>query len=182
MAEARRRLFLALWPGEAVARALDAAGRDAHCQLGGRRMQRDTLHITLAFLGEVDESRLPGLVEGLGGVTGEAFELDMDRLGYWRHNHIVWAGCAEPPAALCALVRVLRASLAAQGFPVEGSGFVPHVTLLRKVPRVAALPALGPIAWPVSEWALVESRLSELGASYQRLAAWPLAPAVSVAS
>jgi 2'-5' RNA ligase len=27
---------------------------------GGRRMRRDTLHLTLAFLGEVAESRLPG--------------------------------------------------------------------------------------------------------------------------
>ncbi len=66
MAEARRRLFLALWPGEAVAGALDAAGLEAQRLCGGRRMRRDTLHLTLVFLGDVEASRIPGLVEALG--------------------------------------------------------------------------------------------------------------------
>lgn len=177
MAEASRRLFLALWPDEAVAAALDSAGLDAHRLCGGRRMRRDTLHITLAFLGEVEASRLPGLVEALGAVQGDAFQLTLDTFGYWRHNHIVWAGCAAWPAALDDLVCALRQRLAALDIAVEDTAFVPHTTLLRKARPTAALPALGPIAWPVSEWVLVESRLSESGASYHRLAGWPLASA-----
>lgn len=175
MAEPARRLFLALWPDEAAAAALDAAGLDAQRQLGGRRMHRDTLHITLAFLGGVEESRLAGLVEGLGGVSGEPFTLRLDQLAHWRHNHIVWAGCAERPAALDALVGALRQRLAGLGFAVDDTPFVPHVTLLRKVPRAEPLPAMGAIVWPVSGWVLMESRLSEAGASYRRLAGWPLA-------
>ena len=134
-------------------------------------MRRDTLHITLAFLGGVEESRLAGLVEGLGGVSGEPFTLRLDQLAHWRHNHIVWAGCAERPAALDALVGALRQRLAGLGFAVDDTPFVPHVTLLRKVPRAEPLPAMGAIVWPVSGWVLMESRLSEAGASYRRLAA-----------
>lgn len=58
---------------------------------------------------------------------------------------------------------------------MDDTPFVPHVTLLRKVPRAEPLPAMGAIVWPVSGWVLMESRLSEAGASYRRLAGWPLA-------
>ena len=174
MAEARRRLFLALWPGEAVAGALDAAGLEAQRLCGGRRMRRDTLHLTLVFLGDVEASRVPGLVDALGAVEGDAFRLQLDTFGYWRHNHIVWAGCAERPAALDGLVQALRSRLAALDLSVAETGFVPHVTLLRKAAMAGALPAFGPIAWPVAEFVLMESCRSDAGARYRRLAGWRL--------
>ena len=174
MAEASRRLFLALWPDEAVARALDAAGLEAHRLCGGRRMRRDTLHLTLAFIGDVPETRLSGLVEALGAVAGEAFRLEVDKLGYWRHNRIVWAGCAGRPAALDRLVADLRRSLSALGLPADDTPFVPHVSLLRKAVEAGALPALGPIAWPAAEFVLMESCLSDAGARYRRIAGWRL--------
>jgi hypothetical protein len=98
MAEACRRLFLALWPGEAVAGALDAAGLAAQRLCGGRRMRRDTLHLTLAFLGDV-EVALPGSWRPSARLGARPSGCSWT-LGYWRHNHIVWAGCAERPAAL----------------------------------------------------------------------------------
>ncbi len=174
MAEACRRLFLALWPDEAVTGALDAAGLAAQRLGGGRRMRRDTLHLTLVFLGDVEASRIPGLVEALGAVGGDAFRLQLDTLGYWRHNHIVWAGCAERPAALDGLVQALRSRLAALDLSVAETGFVPHVTLLRKAAMAGALPAFGPIAWPVAEFVLMESCRSDAGARYRRLAGWRL--------
>ena len=174
MAEACRRLFLALWPGEAVAGALEAAGLEAHRLCGGHRMRRDTLHLTLALIGDVPEARLPGLVDALGAVAGEAFMLHLDQLGYWRHNRIVWAGCAERPAALDRLVADLRGCLAALGLPADATPFVPHVSLLRKADRAAASPALGPIAWPVAGFVLMESCRSEAGVHYRRLARWRL--------
>lgn len=174
MVEASRRLFLALWPDEAVAGALEAAGLEAHRLWGGRRMRRDTLHLTLAFIGDVPEARLPGLVDALGAVAGEAFTLHLDQLGYWRHNRIVWAGCAERPAALDRLVADLRGCLAALGLPAEATPFVPHVSLLRKATQATASPALGPIEWPVASFVLMESCRSEAGAHYRRLADWRL--------
>ena len=153
---------------------LDAASLDAYRLCGGRRMRRDTLHLTLAFIGAVPEARLPGLVEALGAVAGEAFQLNLDRFGYWRHKRIVWAGCAGWPTALDRLVADLRRSLAALGLPVDDRPFVPHVSLLRNTAQASALPALGPIAWPTAGFVLIESCLSDTGARYRRLAGWRL--------
>jgi 2'-5' RNA ligase len=49
------------------------------------------------------------------------------------------------------------------------------VTLARKAPRLPALTAVAPVAWPVRRFVLVESRLEKGGAVYTEVAHWPLA-------
>ena len=56
------------------------------------------LHLTLAFVGDVDRDRLP--LEAVGdAVGGPGFELPIDAVGYWPHNRIVWAGSTACPVA-----------------------------------------------------------------------------------
>lgn len=139
-------------------------------------MRRETLHMTLAFLGEVDPARLAAAQAVASGLPSVApFDLAIDRLGCWRHNHIVWAGCEAPPA-LGALADGLAEGLRAAGFRLDDRPFAPHVTLLRDARCPEALPAPEkPVAWPVGEFVLVESRLSPKGADYAVLARYPLA-------
>lgn len=137
-------------------------------------MRRDTLHLTLAFIGAVPEARLPELVETMGRVRAPRFLLQLDALGYWPHNHIVWAGCSGVPAALTQLAADVRQQLAGLGLPVSGPAFVPHMTLLRKAHALGRLPVCEPLPWPVDEWVLVESCLAPQGAAYRRMAGWAL--------
>lgn len=138
-------------------------------------MRRETLHMTLAFLGEVDEARLGAAQAVASGLPPVApFDFAIDRLGCWRHNHIVWAGCEAPPA-LDALAAGLAGGLRAAGFRLDDRPFAPHVTLLRDALCPEALPALDPpVAWAAREFVLVESRLSPKGADYAVLARYPL--------
>lgn len=176
MAETTRRVFLALWPGDDVAARLSGLAAAAHQSCGGRQMRRDTLHLTLAFLGDVAETRLPALCAAMAAVRGEAFSLRLDRLGYWPHNHIVWGGCTATPPPLVRLVADVREALAGAGFAHAGeAAFVPHLTLLRKARPSATLPEFAPIDWPVAGFVLVASTLSPEGPAYVQLAAWPLA-------
>ena len=176
MAEATRRVFLALWPGDDVATRLSGLATAAHLACGGRQMRRDTLHLTLAFLGDVAESRLAALCAAMAAVQGEAFPLRIDRLGYWAHNHIVWGGCSSTPPQLARLAADVRDALVGAGFAHAGeAAFVPHLTLFRKARPHAALPDFAPIDWPVAGFALVASTLSSAGPAYVQLAAWPLA-------
>jgi 2'-5' RNA ligase len=172
----RRRVFFALWPRPAVAASLAASAQMAHALCGGRIMRQDTLHLTLAFIGDVPAVRIDGLLEAASRVTGDAFSLSLDRLGCWRHNRIVWAGASEPPPQLIALVGQLNERLADAGFPLEARDFAAHLTLLRKA-RCVALPAFETIAWPVAEFVLAESQLAASGAAYTLIGRWPLATA-----
>jgi RNA 2',3'-cyclic 3'-phosphodiesterase len=167
-------VFFAFWPPEDALQALDDLAIDAAKLCGGRRMQRDSLHMTLAFIGSVSPSQLADLREIASRIEGEVFDLQVDRMGYWPHNRIVWAGCSRVSSRQRRLFDVLTVQLAEAGFVLDGHPFVPHVTLLRNA-RCGNLPELAhPIYWPVSEFVLVESRLQSSGARYRLLDCWPL--------
>lgn len=168
-----KRLFFALWPDAGAALQLHETGRELQDLCGGRAMARDSLHMTLAFLGQVPTARLPEL-EAIGaGLEAQPFDLHLDRLGYWSHNHILWAGCLTPSAALMALAETLQDRLRAAGFALEPRPFAPHVTLLRKAPCESPVPLARVISWPAREWLLVES-VPGGGSRYEPLGRWPL--------
>lgn len=172
---ARCRLFFALWPADEIAAQLHAAARTAHASCGGRAMRRDTLHITLAFLGSVPAGRVAAAEAAAVRAAAAAFELEVDRLGYWKHNRIVWAGCSAPPPALLDLAAALTQELRAEGFVLDERPFAAHATLLRNA-RCPSAPLLAtPIRWPVADFALVESHAVAGGSRYEVRRRWPLA-------
>ena len=178
---ATARVFFALWPPAAIAAELAGTARSAASQLGGRATRSETIHLTLAFLGAVAESSLPLLARAAAGVRAAPFELQIDRLGYWSHNHLLWAGCLAPPPELLGLAKALQQQLGAAGFAVAEAGrpFVPHLSLLRKIPATQPsqiLPPITPLAWSCTEFVLVRSQLSASGPEYKILAEFPLVP------
>ena len=130
--------------------------------------------MTLAFIGNVADSALPRIAGAVGTVSGSACEIQLDTLGFWPRQGIVWASCATPPKALATLAEALRHALGAASIRVAGPGFMPHVTLLRKVPGPVDLPPPEPLVWCAREMVLVESLLGPQGAEYRRLGVWPL--------
>lgn len=171
-AEGQRRLFFALWPDVAAGEALHDLAQRAQQHCGGRLMARDSLHLTLAFLGDVAAERLAAAVAAADGVPSPGFALNLDRLGYWRHNKVVWAGCDAVSPGLADLAASLAANLRKQGFALDERPFVPHVTLLRKAGSAFDGPAGAGIGWQVQEFTLVESRLSSAGSRYAILQRW----------
>lgn len=173
------RLFFALWPSHTAAEKLAATATEAARRIGGRATRRETLHLTLAFLGEVADEHVPHLCGLATGLSAPAFRLRVDLPGYWRRNRLFWAGCRDVPAPLEALAGELRDRLGTAGFAV-GNGerpFTPHVTLVRKVPEIdpnVALPSVEPVEWWCSDCVLVRSLLSESGPSYEPLARFTL--------
>lgn len=174
MTEQTRRVFFALWPDAAALDALETAARAGEVCCGGRRMRRDGLHLTLAFIGVVTPPRLDLLHEIAAGVAAAPYELILDRLGWWPHNRILWAGCHETPSPQHRLFAALALPLATAGFVLDRRPHAPHVTLLRQAycKKVPELPA--PIRWRVDAFSLVESSLQASGAHYRELASWPL--------
>lgn len=177
MTEVRsHRVFFALWPDDEAASHLFALAHDLTARGGGRVMRPDALHLTLAFIGSVRPAQLAQLENIAAGVSAEAFDLNLDRLGFWPQRGIVWAGCRQTPAPLRRLAESLADGLRAAGFAVDqrSAAQVPHITLARRA-RCASLPRLGaPIGWRVGEFALVETHLHPSAASYKTLARFPL--------
>jgi 2'-5' RNA ligase len=152
----------------------------------GIRWQDDEqLHLTLAFLGEVDRRAEDDLAVALAAVDSPPFELEIRGVGHFERKgrpSALWAGLAasEPLARL--QQRVVAACRRA-GLEPDRKAFRPHVTLAhlnRSSPPVghwlAAHGTLTSGPWPVGEFTLYESRLSPGGSIYEPLVSFNLRP------
>ena len=151
------RLFFALWPDAAVRQALARCAAECKVPTRGRVTRSENLHATLAFLGEVEPAKVPSLLALGAEIRTLGFDLTIDRLEYWPHNRIVYAGCSAAPEALGVLADDLRTRLSGAGYRVESRAYVAHVTLLRDARRAPLGVVMEPLLWRVRDIALVES-------------------------
>jgi len=144
----------------------------------GRRLPPEHIHITLAFLGSVDEARQDCMIEAAAGIQGQAFRLELDEAGHFPRPQVVWVGTRHMPPVLQSLQTQLVSELMRQcGYEPEARPFVPHITLWRKVQRVSLPETVGPVSWLVSRFVLARSRTLPTGAEYSIVQEWPLVAA-----
>jgi 2'-5' RNA ligase len=158
--------FFAVWPPDATARALEAWAHG----LEGRVTPAHKVHLTLAFLGNVEPEKA---VAAARRIEAGAHALPIEKAQYWKHNRIVWAGPRATPAPLASLVEALHATLRRAGYGLEDRPFAAHVTLLRSAPPPRELPPLPAVEWPVREFTLVRSAVDK-GSAYEIVGRFPL--------
>ncbi len=168
----RARVFFALWPDEPVQRALHDVGRRLHQTLKGRLTRAPSIHLTLLFIGDVEEERLDALRDAASTVWVEPFKMLLDRAACWRHNRIAWVGPSNPPQALEGLAVRLRTRIAEAAFAFDRKPFAAHVTLLRDADCAAVVEGIAPIDWDVRGFVLVRSRLDAAGSRYEVIGRW----------
>ena len=138
-------------------------------------MRRDTLHLTLAFLGEVAAERLEALAELAGAIRIPPFEQTFDKAQCLPRKKIFWASASRVATELRELAGALSDRLKAADFRTEARPFAAHVTLLRHARCDRQMPPEElRLVWPVRDFVLVESELSPEGARYRILRRWPL--------
>ncbi len=99
-------------------------------------VQPDNIHLSLKFLGEVDDARegeLRAALQQAARSAGRALVLQVEGFGVFpdfRRPHVLWAGVI-PDSALELLQHGVEQSFAPLGFPTEARPFRPHVTLGR---------------------------------------------------
>src|SRR5258706_4696399 len=101
-------MFFALWPDDAVRAQLAHWSRELHAACGGRPTRVENLHLTLAFLGSVEDARGAEVERAANEVVARVATLVLDQPDYWRHNRIAWAGASAVPAEIETFVAELR--------------------------------------------------------------------------
>jgi len=134
---------------------------------GFRWVRPVSLHLTLRFLGEVDDGALGRVTTELGRLEHAPFEARLGELGWFggrRRTSVVWLDLAEGRAPTAVLAADSERACQAAGLPPDGRPFRPHVTLARSrdragepLPDLPPPPVLPP--WLVDEFVLFESRL-----------------------
>ena len=124
------RLFVGLELPESLKQAiagLQCGLRDA------RWLDEDGLHLTLAFIGDVDGSARRRIEEALSRVEAPSLEVELHGLGHFPLRgspRVLWTG-ASPAAELRFLAAAVRRELSRAGYPPERRKFAPHVTIAR---------------------------------------------------
>jgi RNA 2',3'-cyclic 3'-phosphodiesterase len=165
----RIRLFCALeLPDDALDRLVVWQTRLAD---GGRLVPRDNLHVTLAFLGHLEATRLPDVVAALREAASQAGAIGLTPVRYRETRSVGMVVLDDEGGYATALADDLQARLEAAGlFRREARPWLPHVTVLRfrERPRLRPdPPELGRVV--PSDAAAFLSRLGPRGARYEVL-------------
>ena len=169
------RLFFAIWPDKPSRKALASLALEVARAGQGRAPRAENVHLTLAFLGEVEVARLDALL-ALGSrvaTPAQPFPLTLDHIGGTSYR-IAWVAPAEYAEPLHALQASLASALADEGFPGERRMFRPHVTLARDCVRSVHRGRIPPIGWQVERLSLVASTTQRGGSEYREVGGWPL--------
>ena len=137
-------------------------------------------HVTLRFIGEVDEGTASDINAALLQIRARRFDMVLAGVGEFGQR-MLWAGVEKAPA-LVHLRDKVESAMVRTGLPPEARRYAPHVTLARlkgkgdvKLQSFLAEHALfraEPI--PVRQFSLIASYLTKSGAIYEDQADYPL--------
>jgi RNA 2',3'-cyclic 3'-phosphodiesterase len=182
------RLFLAIDPGDGFRRQFADTVKTIRASTSGIRWVRDEkMHVTLSFLGEIEEELVPEICAVASDVAKrhEPFTVLVQDAGVfpdWRRLRVVWFGLKDG-GHLAQLVESLREVRGVLGLPPDRP-FRAHLTLGRSTGPLSAeqkqslskalAPFKGSYPFDVSRVILMRSSLSAAGSEYSELATFPL--------
>jgi 2'-5' RNA ligase len=182
------RLFVAIEPPAAVLAEMAAAVERLHASAPELRWtSQSAWHLTLAFLGEVDEAILPELTTRLERAAHRhpPQRLAIEGGGAFpsaTRARVLWAGIRADNRALASLAASVAAGARRAGAPPhdEGRKYSPHLTLARSrqpanvVPLTSALADFATAEWTADSVHLVRSHLGGAAPWYDDVGEWPL--------
>jgi 2'-5' RNA ligase len=151
---------------------------------GARWVEPANMHITLRFIGEVDDATAEEINYNLSHIEAPAFDLELkglDTFGQGYKAHTLWVGVSSTPE-LMHLQKKVDSAVVRAGVAQEERKFTPHVTLARMTkPEAGRLQSFiegnnlfkaGPFT--VDQFTLFESRTGKGGPVYTALEDYPL--------
>ena len=180
----RHRLFIAIDLSPEARSALTGLKLPAaNC----RPVPASQLHLTLRFIGDVDDSQLTEVQAALAGINQGPFHLNLAGTGVFPNSHrprVLWVGVAPVPE-LQQLQRLVELAVQAAGIPADERRFSPHITIARlagsdPVPVRSFLDRYRAFVAPTFtavSFNLYASRLSAAGAEHTILQSYPLTAA-----
>jgi 2'-5' RNA ligase len=158
----------------------------------GRWVDSFGIHLTLAFLGELNDSRLQAAIKAVQAAASSLhpFSYSFSRMGIFgtsSHPTVLWMGVNDPSNALRSAHHALNQQLVLHGFPTDSRPFSPHLTLARFKKTLSTteqqqlqtilsmkLPLVDPAqSYPVASLDVMKSELSRYGAQYTLLRKCP---------
>jgi len=151
---------------------------------GARWVRPESIHLSLRYIGDIDEGVADDMAAALATVAAPSFSLTLHGAGVFGKTgkaRVLWTGVTPNPALIQLQARV-ESALARAGLAAESRRFSPHVTLarLRRAPAGRVEQFIVDHAqfrtepFPVEQFILYSSFLSSSGAIHTREVAYAL--------
>jgi 2'-5' RNA ligase len=151
--------------------------RDRQLACAGTPVPPANFHITLAFIGALDDHSIERLClsvdDWLTQKATRGAALQLACTGYWHKPGIYWLGPSNWPEQLTRLAQKLNNLGSAAGAKRDRNRFQPHITLFRQCSAPPPAPMQVPtINMNYTHFVLFESRQGKRGVSYHVLQDW----------
>ncbi|MGB7860745.1 MAG: RNA 2',3'-cyclic phosphodiesterase [Acidimicrobiia bacterium] len=180
MVETVGRVFAAVVLPSDIRLAL--ADRVSQLDIPGKLVPAENWHVTLRFLGVIDEVTLDRFLHGLAEVGDvPSFRIRLDRVGAFpkpSRATVVWIGVSEGDKTLGLLNEIAENAASASGLEPEDRPYHPHLTLSRVRPPVdvrGLVDTTVEAGWIAEEVTVFRSILGSGGARYEVLDTFELA-------
>ena len=176
------RVFIASFPPREVQEALHRAALALPIMESVRYIRPENIHLTIKFLGDVQQESLARVGESLATV-GERhgpFEVELSGFGAFpseRRGRVLWADAGRGSDRLGEIAADVEDALEPLGFEREPRAYRPHVTLARARRRPFVLgetAAFEALTFQAEKLTLVSSVLTHEGALYEPVGIYPL--------
>lgn len=167
----KQRLFFALWPDAKTRKTIAKLVQRVIPHHQGKPVRTDNLHLTLAFLGNVNKAQRDCVETVAESLSITPFSLCLEHLGVFPRAKVLWLGIKEQPDALIQLANDLAKGARDCGIKLDETAFEPHVSLMRKTNQLHEL-EVEPIYWNINQFCLVQSISHVEGVEYQVVKSW----------
>ncbi len=168
------RLYFALWPDDGIRLQLARHRLQLAREGNGRAVFPVTLHMTLAFLGDVDAKLIPEIEQIGRHVVATPFNYTVNMAGCFAKAQVAWLGAKETPWHLFALQKNLQSLLVGAKLDHDTRAFRPHITVARDIETPFEDRAIPPVRWPINQFCLVSASSGAAGPEYEVIGSWTL--------
>ena len=130
---ADKKLFFALWPSVRQRDAMRDIINPALSSVEGTPVERRNWHVTLVFIGDFPEERIPALQDAVKVIDPGEIRLRFDSLTFWQRPKIACMHSRTVPPELENLVKSLQQALIPFGYAPDPRVYRPHITVARRV-------------------------------------------------
>ncbi len=127
------RAFIAIdVPEEVREKAYSVARRIAE-ETGARAADRDSMHITLHFLGNIDDAQRSKVEYAMDALHAERFGVEVKGVGFFggKEPRVAIASIGEGSSEIIGIYKKLYQPVSDAGITLERREFTPHLTLAR---------------------------------------------------
>ena len=168
------RLFVAIFPSPSTQKQLykKAKNLSQSLQTQVRLLAPEVLHLTVKFIGNVDETQLGELtktfLKAKGNLPSASLQIKQFRLFPSRRQPRVLAAEIERSPELCYIFQFFNRGFYDLGIAADQRSFHPHITVARarRWQKEKIDPAILQLVEPIISVALVRSQLTPDGAKY----------------